>query len=99
MLFSLKKYPVPKDSLSLINPYRFSKPLAPLIAAEIDHKKIEFGKISSAFRRLRERHDIVLVEGAGGLLVPLARRLTNLDLILRLKLPVICCGWVETRSR
>jgi dethiobiotin synthetase len=78
-----------RDSLSLINPYRFSRPLAPLIAAKIDHKKIHLGKISLAYRRLRERHDLVLVEGAGGLLVPLTRRLTNLGLILKLKLPAI----------
>jgi len=78
-----------KDSLSLINPYRFSKPLAPLIAAEMDHKKIEFKKISSAYKRLRKRHDLIFVEGAGGLLVPLTRKSTNLDLILKLNLPVI----------
>lgn len=78
-----------KDGLSLINPYRLSKPLAPLIAAEIDHKKIELGKISSAYKKLREKHDIIFVEGAGGLLVPLTGKLTNLDLIVKLALPVI----------
>jgi dethiobiotin synthetase len=78
-----------KDDLSLINPYRFSKPLAPLIAAEIDHEEIEIGKISTAYKKLRERHDIIFVEGAGGLLVPLTGKLTNLDLILELNLPAI----------
>ncbi len=78
-----------RDGLSLMNPYRFSKPLAPLIAAQIDHKKIKMKKISSAYKTLRERHDILFVEGAGGLLVPLAEKLTNLDLILELNLPVL----------
>ena len=78
-----------KDDLSLINPYRFSKPLAPLIAAEIDQKKIKIGKISSAYEKLRKKHDIIFVEGAGGLLVPLTGKLTNLDLILKLDLPII----------
>jgi dethiobiotin synthetase len=78
-----------KDHLSLINPYRFSKPLAPLIAAEMNHKEIKIGKISLAYKRLREKHDITFVEGAGGLLVPLTGRLTNLDLILELNLPII----------
>ena len=78
-----------KDDLSLINPYRFSKPSAPLIAAKIDHKEIKMGKISSGYNRLRERHDILFVEGAGGLLVPLTTKLTNLDLILKLNLPMI----------
>ena len=85
----LKQVSHSKDGLSLINPYRFSKPLAPLIAAEIDHKKIKIGRISLAYNRLRERHDILFVEGAGGLLVPLTRKLTNLDLILELNIPVI----------
>lgn len=78
-----------EDDLSLINPYRFSKPLAPLIAAEMDHKKIELEKISSAYRRLRKNHDLIFVEGAGGLLVPLTRKSTNLDLIMKLNLPLI----------
>lgn len=78
-----------RDALSLINPYRFSRPLAPLIAAQIDHKKIKIKKISSAYKKLRERHDILFVEGAGGLLVPLAGKLTNLDLILELDLPIL----------
>lgn len=78
-----------KDDLSLINPYRFSKPLAPLIAAEIDHKEIKIGKIFSAYKKLSEKHDIIFVEGAGGLLVPLTGKLTNLELILELNLPII----------
>jgi dethiobiotin synthetase len=78
-----------RDSLSLINPYRFSKPLAPLIAAEIDHKKVNLQRISSAYRKIRKRHDIIFVEGAGGLLVPLTGKLTSLDLILKLSLPMI----------
>jgi len=85
----LKAASCSKDDLSLINPYRFSKPLAPLIAAEIDHKEIKIGKISSAYNRLTERHDILFIEGAGGLLVPLTRKLTNLDLILELNIPMI----------
>ena len=78
-----------KDGLSLINPYRFSKPLAPLIAAEIDHREIKMGKISLAYGKLKKKHDMTFVEGAGGLLVPLTGKLTNADLILKLALPII----------
>jgi len=78
-----------KDGLSLINPYRFSKPLAPSIAAEFDHKEIKIEKISFAYEKLSEKHDITFVEGAGGLLVPLTGKLTNADLILKLALPII----------
>jgi dethiobiotin synthetase len=85
----LKAVSSSRDAPSLINPYRFSKPLAPLIAAEIDHKKIRIGRISSAYKKLRDKHDILFVEGAGGLLVPLTGKLTNLDLILELNLPIL----------
>jgi len=85
----LKEVSGSKDDLSLINPYQFSKPLAPLIASEIDHKEIKLEKISSAYRRLKKNHDLIFVEGAGGLLVPLTRRSTNLDLIRKLDLPLI----------
>ncbi len=78
-----------EDDLSLINPYRYPKPLAPLLAAEISRMKIKFERILSAYKRLRKRHDLIFVEGAGGLLVPLTRKSTNLDLILKLNLPAI----------
>lgn len=77
------------DSLDLVNPYRFPKPLAPAVAASIAGKKISPGKIISAFRKLSSRHDITLVEGAGGIMVPLTGAYCYLDLAADLGLPVL----------
>jgi dethiobiotin synthetase len=50
---------------------------------------IEFGPVHEAFERLSAGHDIVIVEGAGGLLVPLAEHLLVADLVARLSLPLL----------
>lgn len=78
-----------KDSLSLVNPFRFRSPLAPSVAAERDNKKIDPDKILNAFNSLRERHDFMLVEGAGGIMVPLSGQYTYLDLAHAMGLPVL----------
>ena len=78
-----------KDPLSLVNPFRFRDPLAPSIAAERDGKKIDPDKILKAFDALRERHDFMIVEGAGGIMVPLCGHYTYLDLACALGLPVL----------
>jgi len=78
-----------KDPLSLVNPYRLRKPLAPSVAAERESKKIDPEKILKAFNVLRERHDFMIVEGAGGIMVPLSGRYTYLDLARSMGLPVL----------
>ncbi len=69
-----------QDDLKLINPYALEKPLAPGMAAELEGINIEIGTIREAFDRLCSRHELLLVEGAGGLLVPLNSRLFIADL-------------------
>jgi dethiobiotin synthetase len=78
-----------KDPLSLVNPYRFRKPLAPSVAAAREGKKIDPEKILKAFNALRERHEFMIVEGAGGIMVPLCGQYTYLDLARRIGLPVL----------
>jgi dethiobiotin synthetase len=58
-------------SLEAVCPYRFPLPLAPLVAAELAGERIEIDKIKSAYFNLSSWNDTVIVEGAGGLLVPL----------------------------
>ena len=70
-------------------PYRFIPACSPHLAARIDRRPIQVRRIVSAFRRLASRHDYVLVEGAGGVLVPLVGRRTMLDLMRALGLPVL----------
>lgn len=85
----LMKAAVTKDPLSLVNPYRFRRPLAPLVAAELERTSIDLGRIIAAFHELSRRHDFVVVEGAGGILVPLSREGTYRELAEKLGLPVL----------
>jgi dethiobiotin synthetase len=78
-----------KDPLSLVNPYRFRRPLAPAIAAELEKKTIDPAKIINAFQLLSMRHDFMIVEGAGGIMVPLYGTYTYLDLAKKLGIPVL----------
>ncbi|MDG2149869.1 MAG: dethiobiotin synthase [Planctomycetota bacterium] len=75
--------------LSDILPYAFSLPAAPSVAALEEGANIDFEVIECAYQRLSESHDVVIVEGAGGLLVPLAPHLDFLDLAQRLELEVL----------
>ena len=77
------------DPLDLVNPYRFREPLAPAVAAARDGKMIDVKRIVSAFRTLARKHECMLVEGAGGILVPLTRSHNFLDLARIMNLPVL----------
>ncbi|MBI1816035.1 MAG: dethiobiotin synthase [Deltaproteobacteria bacterium] len=68
----------------LICPYRFRDPLAPRVAAEREGRTIDINVIATANEHLAATHDVVLVEGAGGLLVPLVDAFTFADLCRRL---------------
>jgi len=75
--------------LELINPYRFSAPLAPSIAASEAGETIELSIIKARFDELARDSDTMIVEGAGGIMVPLNYNETTLDLMIMLALPVI----------
>lgn len=70
-------------------PYLLRAPLAPSEAASRDGVRIDLAAIQQAYLRLAEQHDFVIVEGAGGLMVPLAGGLLVADLITRLQLPTL----------
>ncbi len=72
-----------------VAPYRLREPLAPVEAAARDGVKIDFERIADSYQRLCARHDFVLVEGAGGLMVPLNGGLLIADLANRLHLPLL----------
>lgn len=78
-----------RDPLDLVTPYRFVRPLAPSVAAQFEGKKIEKRKILAAYQKLSKRHEFMLVEGAGGIMVPLSDDYLFLDLARDLKLPVL----------
>ncbi|HEY0634719.1 MAG TPA: dethiobiotin synthase [Gammaproteobacteria bacterium] len=73
----------------LINPYAFAPPIAPHLAAARSGVTIEFSRIIAGYQQLAAGSDGVVVEGAGGWLVPLNDTQSIADLALTLKLPVI----------
>ncbi len=75
--------------LSLINPYVFKPPVAPHIAAAQAGISMSIPKLKSDFESLRDTADVVVVEGAGGFLVPLNSSEDMADLAMALDLPVV----------
>ncbi|HZU06569.1 MAG TPA: dethiobiotin synthase [Chloroflexota bacterium] len=74
---------------ALACPYRFREPAAPLVAAQAEGAVVEVERIRQAYQAARQRADVVLVEGAGGLLVPLAAGWSMADLARDLALPLV----------
>jgi dethiobiotin synthetase len=75
--------------VDLINPYRFQPAIAPHLAAELAGEMISLQRIRDAYVALAARADRVVVEGAGGFLVPLNEREDFGDLARLLELPVL----------
>lgn len=75
--------------LALINPYCFNEPIAPHLAAEKAGVEINIAKIVQAYHQLAKIADVVIVEGAGGFLVPLNAQDSLADLAEALDIPVI----------
>src|SRR5262245_43374770 len=73
----------------LVSPYRFALPAAPEVAARRESRRIELPVIVDAYRQLASDAEWTIVEGAGGLLVPLAQGMTLADLIAQLELPIV----------
>ncbi len=78
-----------KAPLNLINPYCFKEPIAPHLAAEKAGETIAIETIINAFKQLKNMADVVIVEGAGGFLVPLNTKANMADLAIALELPTI----------
>jgi len=72
-----------------VNPYSFAPPIAPHVAAAKAGCVIELDCIADAYARLAAAADAVVVEGAGGVFVPLGRGIDMLDIPRRLGLPVL----------
>jgi dethiobiotin synthetase len=78
-----------QDPLDLINPIRLEPPLAPSMAAQVAKKKIILRAVWSSYRTLRSRHSTMIVEGVGGLLVPLLTGFTVAHFARKLRLPLL----------
>ena len=79
----------PEDREGVTCPYVFPFPAAPQLSAKLAGGKIDFAKIHEVTIRLEEKFDCVLVEGVGGLMVPMVENLTVLDYMKKLSQPAI----------
>jgi dethiobiotin synthetase len=72
-----------------INPYCFSQAVAPHLAAQFAGVSINLKRIAASYSELSGQADVVIVEGAGGFLVPLNVRQDSADMVAELELPII----------
>lgn len=82
----IMRHEVPLD---VINPVFLRHPLAPLVAAKLERRTIDLSRIVAGYRVLSKHYSVVLVEGAGGLLVPIKGHYMVGDLAKELGLPLL----------
>ena len=77
------------EDYDLLNPVRLEPALAPSLAAEVEGEAVDIEEIKRDYQLLQDKYQGLVVEGAGGLMVPLADDFLIPDLIELLKLPII----------
>lgn len=77
------------DPDDVISPYRLKEPLAPSVAARQEGVRIAPATIKECFNILKKKYDFIIVEGAGGLMVPLAGGILFADLARDMALPLL----------
>lgn len=80
---------IESDEYELVNPVFLAVEAAPYMASIMLKQEIDIGRVLRAYRRLKERHEFIVVEGIGGVMVPIKRDYYVLDLIKDLKLPAL----------
>ena len=78
-----------KAPRALINPYSFKEAIAPHLAAEIAGVEVKLDVLINAFNELSKLADMVIVEGAGGFLVPINQQETLADFVIAINIPVM----------
>jgi dethiobiotin synthetase len=77
------------DPLATICPQQFALPAAPNAAASAEDREVDLAAIDAAYETLAKGRDLMVVEGAGGLLVPIRDDWTMAELARRLDLPLL----------
>lgn len=92
---------IPQDAMTLLEesglqipiemvvPYCFEEPCAPLVASRKEKTKISITKIIEAYSNLIREYELVIVESAGGLLVPITENITYAELAKLLNVPIL----------
>jgi dethiobiotin synthetase len=84
-----KKYLPLKEDFSYYNTYTLETPVSPHLASKLENVFIDEKIILDKYRELEKEHDVIFVEGAGGVAVPFKEDFNTIDLIKLLKLPAI----------
>jgi dethiobiotin synthetase len=85
----LRKMSGCSEDLANICPYAFKQALAPGVAATVEKVKVDLVKVKDIFFQMVPKYDLMLVEGAGGIMVPINQEFLIIDLIKFLSLPLI----------
>ncbi len=78
-----------RETLEVITPVRYAGELAPLVAARREHRPIDWNAIEESYQRIQAANDWLIVEGIGGLLVPLDEKRNVADLAGQFGLPLV----------
>ncbi len=82
--------PVTPDEIERISPWRYRAPLSPDLAATMERRRIDVGQVIAYCQEAAaHRRDVLLIEGAGGIMVPLDGQRTILDVMMALRLPLV----------
>lgn len=85
----LKKAAGMEETINHITPYCFETPVAPSLASEMEGRPVSIDGILEKFHGLLQRYRAAVVEGVGGILVPIKKDYFVIDLARELKLPLI----------
>lgn len=77
------------EDIDEIVPYMFTTAVSPMVASDMERKEIDVLWIGRIFERLSQKYDAVVVEGAGGILVPIDRDHSIADLAQEMNLPIV----------
>lgn len=78
-----------EDQLGLTSPAVYAYPASPHLAAKLENRPVDLDRMRAATKQLAKRYDIVLVEGAGGLMVPLTEEVLFVEYLAATKAPCI----------
>jgi len=79
----------------LTSPVRFRNPVAPSIASIYEQKEVNLETIRTSYKELQKHYDFIIVEGIGGILVPIKRNFLVANLIREMGLPLIIVSHVN----
>ncbi|WP_299090605.1 dethiobiotin synthase [uncultured Metabacillus sp.] len=72
-----------------ITPFEFAEPLAPFVAGRLEEKTVGLEEVVNHWEKIKGKHEYFIIEGAGGIAVPLGDRFLVSHLIKALKLPIV----------